>query len=391
MSNGTTIAVLTAHWESTTEEGWISRQVAGALAATAAVHVVTPEGTRRETVADSVFTVHRLASPVAEASELRRDLLVQALSRGAGGSPPMLPPGAAAELDRDLLEPWQGARTVLAELGPSLVVVVDLRNVGALGVLDAYDPGPPMVLLPLGSDPELLAFPHFDPVFDRATAVLTMTESERRAVVDHHGGGASVHRIGAPMAANPSALTEPNTWVGDNDYVLVLTATKEGDDSEQNELATLLRMRFPEMRLGIAHDDAFCAWQHGRVTRGWPIERTSDRDRLMAWARMTVDLEPGAYFGRRCVTSLLYGTPIVVPATSRAREHAERGRGGLWFADPSELAWSVEALLDPACRTALGSQGRAYAEEEYGSTDRFIERVQLACGLVGATPSGLTA
>lgn len=387
MSNGTTIAVLTAHWESTTEEGWISRQVAGAMAATAAVHVVTPEGDRAERVADSVFTVHRLASPVAKASELRRDLLVQALSRGAGGARPLLPRGATEELDRDLLEPWYGARTVLAELEPSLVVVVDLRNVGALGVLDAHDPGLPMVLLPLGSDPELLAFPHFDPVFDRAAAVLTMTESERSTVVDHHGGSASVHRIGAPMAANPSALTEPNTWVGDNEYVLVLTGTEEDEDSEQNELTTLLRMRFPEVRLGIAHNDAFCAWHHGQVTRGWPVERTSDRDRLMAWASMTVDLEPGAYFGRRCVTSLLYGTPIVVPAASRAREHAERGRGGLWFADPAELAWCVEALLDPACRTALGTQGRAYAVEDYGSTDRFMERVLAACGLVDAAPT----
>ena len=305
-----------------------------------------------------------------------------------GDSRPVLPPGAAEELDRGLLEPWQGAGTILAELGPSLVVVVDLRNVGALAVLDAHDPDLPMVLLALGSDPEHLAFSHFDPVFDRAGVVLTMTESERRAVVDHHGRDASVHRIGAPMAANPSALTEPNTWVGDNDYVLVLTGTDEDEDSEQNELSTLLRMRFPEVRLGIAHNDAFCAWHHGQVTRGWPIERTSDRDRLMAWARMTVDLEPGAYFGRRCVTSLLYGTPIVVPATSRAREHAERGRGGLWYADPAELAWCVEALLDPACRDALGAQGRAYAEQEYGSTDRFIERVRSACGLVGAALTG---
>ncbi len=388
MTDSTTIAVLTGHWESTTEEGWVSRQVAGALAARAAVHVVTPDGDRPTCVADSVFTVHHLASPIAEASELRRDLLVRALSEEAGGGRPVLPSGAAAELDRGLLEPWQGAHSVLAELGPSLVVVVDLRNLGALGVLDACDPALPMVLLPLGSDPELLAFPHFDPVFDRAAAVLTMTESERTAVVDHHGRAASVQRIGAPMAANPSALTEPNTWVGDNEYVLVLTGTEEDEDSEQNELATLLRMRFPEVRLGIAHNDAFCAWHHGQVTRGWPIERTSDRDRLMAWARMTVDLEPGAYFGRRCVTSLLYGTPIVVPATSRAREHAERGRGGLWFANPAELAWCAEALLDPACRTVLGAQGRTYAEEEYGSTDRFIERVLAACGLVGAAPTG---
>ena len=101
----------------------------------------------------------------------------------------------------------------------------------------------------------------------------------------------------------------------------------------------------------------------------------------MAWARVTVDLRPGTLFARRCVDSLLYGTPIVVPHDSRAREHAERGRGGLWFADPGELTWCVEALLEPEVHDSFARQGQAYAEEEYGSTDRFIDRVLEGCGL----------
>jgi hypothetical protein len=211
--------------------------------------------------------------------------------------------------------------------------------------------------------------------------VLAVTETERSAVVAHHGRPEAVHRIGAPLAANSSALTEPNTWVGDTDYVLVLTNVDEDDDLEENELALLLRMRFPDHPVGIAHNDAFCAWRNGQVERGWPIERSSDLERLMAWARVTVDLHPGRLFARRCVTSLLYGTPIVVPHDSRAREHAERGKGGLWFATASELAFCVEAFLDPDIRHGLGAQGRSYAEQEYGSTDRFIERVVKNCGL----------
>ncbi|HUD17399.1 MAG TPA: hypothetical protein VMQ59_09050, partial [Acidimicrobiales bacterium] len=107
----------------------------------------------------------------------------------------------------------------------------------------------------------------------------------------------------------------------------------------------------------------------------------------MAWARVTVDLRPGAFFARRCVTSLLYGTPIVVPHDSRAREHAERGRGGLWFDSPAELTWCVEALLDPPVRSVFSAQGLAYADEEYGSTDRFIDRVLGVCRPV-ATGAG---
>ena len=95
----------------------------------------------------------------------------------------------------------------------------------------------------------------------------------------------------------------------------------------------------------------------------------------MAWATVTVDLHPGPLFGRRCVESLLFGTPIVVPGDTIAREHAERGGGGLWFADAAELLWCVEALEDPGIRRTFAAQGHAYAEEEYGSTDRFIDRV----------------
>ena len=92
--------------------------------------------------------------------------------------------------------------------------------------------------------------------------------------------------------------------------------------------------------------------------------------------------DPVGLLAERCIESLLYGTPIVVPDDSRAREHAERGRGGLWFADPAELTWCVEALLDPnpsAPRSAprVGPTPR----RAYGSTDRFIARVLDACGL----------
>ncbi len=108
---------------------------------------------------------------------------------------------------------------------------------------------------------------------------------------------------------------------------------------------------------------------------------------LASWLghAVTVDLHPGSLFARRCLDSLLYGTPIVVPHDSRAREHAEQGRGGLWFTDPSELIWCIEAMLDPSTRDTFGAQGRAYAEEQYGSTDRFIQRVTSACGLASGS------
>jgi hypothetical protein len=375
------VALLAAHWQSSTEDGWITRQVAGALAWVADVHVITPDGDTAGASIDSVFWLNRLATPIAPAAELGRDLLIEGLSEsGIIGERP-IPPEMAALVDRDLVEPWEGASAVLAALRPDLSVIVGHRNVGALVAVDRHSREMPVSLIALGSDSNSLAFPHFDPLFDRAISVLAVTEAERRSIVELHGRPETVHRIGAPLAANPSALSEPNTWVGDTDYILVLTGVASDDEHAENRLSRLLRMRFPDRPVGIAHRDAFCAWHKGRLNMGWPVERSSDLARLMAWATVTVDLRPGRLFARRCVDSLLYGTPIVVPHDSRGREHAQRGRGGLWFHDAPELAWCVESMLEPTTNDIFGAQGRSYAEEEYGSTDRFIERVTEACGL----------
>ncbi len=346
------VVLLTGSWESSSEAGWVMRQVAGAVASAAEVHVITPEtsgGTLREApgvTTDSVFTVHRVSARWAGAAEVITGLDPELAL--IAGRPSSDPAGALGVLD---------ALGALDRSGHDLPCA-------ALALVDGLDPSPPPAAL-----------------LDRAQAVLAVTESERASMVGRWRQGRTVRRVGAPLSANPSALTEPNTWVGTNDYVLVVTGVSTGQLDQEAELARILRMRFPDTRVGICHSDAFCVWHRGRPHQGWPIQRSSDMARLMAWARMTVDLRPGTYFGRRCVESLLFGTPIVVPGDSRAREHAERGRGGLWFENPAELAWCVEAMLDPDTRASLSSQGQAYAEEEYGSTDRFIERVLSACGL----------
>jgi hypothetical protein len=384
-------AVLTAHWEARTEEGWITRQVAGALACVADVHVMTPDGGSPGRRIDGVFTVHRLAPAIEVAAELRRDLLVEALSSAPSARDLALGSDWPALLDHNLIQPWRAAAALLADLRPDLIIIAGHRNLGALAAVDRSASEAPVSLVALGADEHSLAFPHFDRVFERANTVLAVTEGERSSIVEFHGGDERVHRIGAPLAANRSALSEPNTWVGDSDYILVITGSGSDEAHEDTDLSRLIRLRFPDNPVGVAHHDSFCAWHQGRLSQGWAVARSSDMARLMAWARVTVDLRPGTLFARRCVDSLLYGTPIVVPHDSRAREHAQRGGGGLWFADPAELTWCIEALLDPTIRHTFSDQGRSYAEDEYGSTDRFIDRVTSACGLAAEPRTRATA
>jgi hypothetical protein len=330
---------------------------------------------------DGVFTVHHLATPVEPTAELRRDLLLEALAaaptgHGRTGS---LAPELDRMLDDDLFESWQGAVEILEGIRPDVVLVVDYRNLGALRAVEDSDIEAPIALVALGADLDGLASGHFHRLIEGST-VLVVTRSEEMAFRTQYPK-AAVHRIGIPAAANASALREPNAWVENTDYILVVTGAPTEGVEEAITLSRLLRLRFPDHPVGIASTDAFNVWHRGRLSSRWPIERTSDMSRLVACARVTVDLDPGPLVARRCVDSLLYGTPIVVPSRSRAREHAELGGGGLWFSDPGQLVWCVEAMLDPDTRDAFGSQGRAYAERSFGSTDAFIDGVLAATGL----------
>jgi hypothetical protein len=339
------LVMLVDRWESTTEQGWITRQVAGALACIADVHVVAPgdsaaTATSFTATSDSVFTVYR-------------------------SGPSLAPEIAATVCDR-----------VQAN---GLVVAGDgWREMAE--ALDRVDPELPATVLTLSPDGRFNEPDPFARVADRSGAVMVVTDEARAQVPVLAARPDLVHTIGAPVAANPSALGEPDPLVAGSEYVLVHTNVPEGADDYGADAARMLRLRFPGTTIAVLHSDAFCVWHRSRVERAGPIERSSDLDRLMAWALMTVDLQPGPLFARKCITSLLYGTPIVVPHDSRGRPHAQRGGGGLWFANPSELSWCVEAIFDPQTRSTLGTQGRAYAQREFGSTDAFIDKVTAACG-----------
>jgi len=400
------VAILSRSWGATHEAGWALRQVAGALACVADVHVLTPQGKRPRVRADGVFTVHELASAPDPMLEARRDILVDAIvgapcdeavscagaghaseqTAGLGAPVPAHDRGdttaevVRALVDGELAKCWEPAGAVLREMGADLVVVGDYRQAGAVGVVDRACGGVPMLVVPLATDPRAAVFEAFARLFERSTAAVVFTESERHALGASYGKEIA-HNVGLPMAANRSVLREPNVQLGETDYVVVLTGTHEDSPEPPASLGRFLRARLGRRNLALVTANSFVACvdgDHHRSTQ--PIERGSDMLRLMAWARATVDLRPGRLFARRCLESLLYSTPIVAPASTRAAEHAASG-GGLWFEGPSDLAYCVEAMFDPALGDALGEEGSRYAERHYGSTDRFIEKVLSAAGL----------
>src|ERR1700728_2973584 len=130
------VAILTPRWSEVDEAGWALRQVAGALACGAEVHVITTQGSHPRDRVDGVFSVHELATANPEA-DLRRDIVFSALgasSRPGGvahvdtGAAPTGGTGIDQVLAASLRTPWKAGANHLAKLAPDLVVLADYRQ-----------------------------------------------------------------------------------------------------------------------------------------------------------------------------------------------------------------------------------------------------------------------
>jgi hypothetical protein len=338
------------------------------LACAADVHVITTQGDRPRSYHDGVFSVHELGT-VDRSAQLRRDVVFG----------PTAPQPSTHALDALISEafrsPWTAAAHHLARLAPAVVLVADHRQLGAVEVVQVVCGGVTTVAVPMLAAPRSSIAPVFAPGIASADSVICFTEQERRLCGDI-ADPARVHRVGVPLATNMNVLGEPEPRVAEiADYILVLTS------APLSELADpwldLLTTRFASSGVVVSAANALVIHATGGAAPVTHIETTRHNDllRFMAWARLTVDLYPGALFGRRSLESLLHGTAIVVPSDSSAREHADDGAGGLWFDDVSSLLWHTEALLDPALATQFAEQGRSYAHRCYGSRRGFVNGV----------------
>ncbi len=326
--------------------------------------------------------IHDLSSVPDPALEARRDVLVAALGDPDELETEPLSSTIEALVMGELSKCWEPAVRALQEIAPDLVVLADYRQGGAVRALDSLMPPPEVVVVPLGTDVGAMVLPAFSELFRRADAALVFTDMERKALEAVYRD-LETHHVGLPMAANQSVLREPNTWTGEKDYVVVLSGVREDSNEWPSVLARLLQARFAGRKLALVASDSFTVMDEGILKRPPGAVKGSDFLRLMAWADVTVDLRPGRLFARRTLESLLYGTPIVVPATSRAEEHAEAG-GGLWYENPSDLLCTVDALLSSDLGRQLGLRGKQYAENAL-RIDRPIHR---QCRIVVRTAAG---
>jgi glycosyltransferase involved in cell wall biosynthesis len=204
---------------------------------------------------------------------------------------------------------------------------------------------------------------------------------------------ATVRRVGLHVAVNPLAAERRHNGIGFTGYLLILTDRDAGGPGEAapgrprgerpTPLAAWVTARFPRLDVVVVENAMAWVWR-ARSLRGLVgVDTRTDLWRLMAHARMVVDLRPGPLVARECVEAQRFGTPVIVPAGTPAADLAAAG-GGLWFRDVAELLGCVAAFGDDAVRDTLGAQGRAVADERYGDPDRFVDRMAAAIETVAS-------
>jgi glycosyltransferase involved in cell wall biosynthesis len=238
-----------------------------------------------------------------------------------------------------------------------------------------------IVLLPLARDEPSLHLPVYDSFFAQAARILVSNECENRVVARRIACDTDprVRNVGFVIRANPGVAATVSRDSAESPFLLVARDWRERFPiAWLCRLAGTLRRRFADLRICLAGPAV------GSVDAGPDILRRTVRSAVdveswTAKAFALFDPEPNRLLGREVLVALLSGTPVIVPARGgAAREHAESGNGGLWYRSEAEIEQCVELLRDEALRRALGSQGRAYAEDRYGDPEAFTRRVTEA-------------
>jgi hypothetical protein len=354
------------------------RVVAGALALVADVTIYLNRGRHPRRLPDGVFKVVELGTDT-EFTE-RIDRLMDGLLYLAAASPAVpirrvidADPHGFDDFVAVTTSRWERVRESNAFDRPDLVVVADFTQSGATRMARTRWPDVPIVVIPLLVAGTISILPRFAGVFDGVSLALAFTEDERDEIAQVTD--VPVQTVPLPMAANPSVTRSPHEQLGEREYVAVVTEAPLDSETWRAQEAKLLVARFPHLTFAVCAPDRLTVFEQGRSWSADPPGRGSDLSRVLAWATFAVDLCPGRLVARRCLESLLYGTPILVPAQTRAEGHARRGRCGLWFEGVGELLVTASALSERTRQAIFAEQGTHYLQDRCLSTDEVVNRI----------------
>ncbi len=234
----------------------------------------------------------------------------------------------------------------------------------------------PTAFLPLTTSRPVERLPLVDELYERTDVILTFTNGEEATTRLRVPNAASkVVNVGFVARVHELARGNDPHGYAAADRVAIVADWRDNRFFEALEpWLALTSAQFPEVELRPLGPGA------GSLPFPYATglsEGTLDTWRWMARSLAVLDPLDHQLIGRYSLEALQYGVPVLVAEHGGAsREHAERGRGGLWFRAYPDLAASIELLrADQTLRQELASHGQAYAQETYGDTKRFITAV----------------
>ena len=186
------------------------------------------------------------------------------------------------------------------------------------------------------------------------------------------------------VPVNPLAKVHRHNGFGFTDYLLVLS-DRTGIHRDPVPAVSWLTAAFHETDVIVVENGVASAWR-GRALRGRAsVDSRMDLWRLIAHARVCIDLAPGHHIARECIEALRLGTPIAVPAgIGPGAAHALAG-GGWTFSELQELFHAVASVQTDATRARASDLGRSYADANHGDPEEFVRSLRTVL-LEGEAP-----
>lgn len=379
------VAVVVSGWGSDWGERRATvRLVAGSLALDAEVVVVSLDD-RAETAAtelprrrfDGIFPIHSAAAEVRRTAFARFVRAGLEIRSGADG---VLPEFAAKKLLEAYSQPSSEALRMLDDLQPDVVVLAGVETLWMARALPVGADRPRVVALPLLGTDQLLSSAALAPLAGAVDAVGTFSDAEHILSAKSIGNERPeiLHRLAASFPVNrPGAEAGMAGMATFGRYVLMISGwpddEHEGNHAPQHEY---LRAAVGDVSVAEVRRGRWLVTERGRrYDVPWVASRMN-LWRLMARAVVTLDVRPGGPIGREAVESMLFATPVVVPAGSVAAEYAKAANGGLWYASTTEMVDQVRYLLERnEERQRFARAAQEWAEREHTDTGRMVTDV----------------
>ncbi len=382
-----TVAVVMTSWATDWGERRAAiRMVAGALALSADIVVVSlddrsdPSRLPPRRTFDGIFPIHSASArvPQRRLGQVLRSALERRPSSSSPASP-SVPEAAARKLLATDGQPSSEALGILDHLKPDVVVLAGVETLWMAEAMPVGPSRPRIVVLPLLGTDSVLASDAMKPLAEIADAVGAFSDTEYRLLSRSVGSRRPdvIHHLRLSFPVNRQAAHSGLAGVASfGRYLLVISGWPELTDSAVGPPHDYLRAVLGDISVAEVRPGQWLVTESGRrFDVPWSSTQMNVW-RLMAGAVATLDVRPQGPIGREAIESLLFGTPVVVPAGSIAAEHAKASNGGLWYGSPGEMIEQVRYFLDDdSAREGFGRAGREWAEREHNDTQRLVDEL----------------